>query len=81
MRELKCGRIRILRNGMPLSRYVKHGDSRGLEFESTKLLRVPPELYADSTTVHQGRVAVVSGSVAHDTIGTRVARGTVSAVR
>ena len=61
MRELECGRIRIFHNGMPYF-------APRLEFESTKLLHVPPELYSRSTTVHAGRVEVVSGSVVHDTV-------------
>lgn len=75
MRELECGRIRIFHNGMP------GGCVRSrvrLKFESTKLLRVSPELYARSTTVQEERVFVVSGSVVHDTCGagTTVARRT-----
>ena len=62
MRERGCGRIRIFHNGRPSMVHAR------LKFESTKLLQVPPELYSRATNLHPGRVEVVSGIVANDTV-------------
>jgi hypothetical protein len=79
MRERGVERIRIFHNGITS---FEASDSRGSNLSLQEVASGSSRVVSKSDNVHDGRVAVVSGSVVHDTaatqllVGTRVARGT-----